>query len=443
MGFTFPAMVAAGGIWLQNLFISDVVSVGYTEMTALVQAFAARLGAAWSGGSLVTIVTEGLSVFFSSLVSLMMGVPLVLGLVALFCLTYAQVIWAQVALAIVILLGPVFIPWLLFEPLAFLFWGWFRTLMVYTLYGVVAGAILRVFMGVGMGYVTTYTGALMGTGSSDPAELGLWVVVLLPLVVSGLMAGMKVGELAAMLVSGSGSVGIGHDGARGPWRRAPLRRREPRPPPDPRRLKMKREHDAGREYAEIWGETVEANRKLRTLGVVLAGACLTLGVLLLRVATVEPPRPIVVRVDEVGRAEAVAYEAATAQADPLDPTTKYFLNRFIGDFHSRRRATVEEHWTRSLRFLSTELANAAFTRVTAPRSPPWRPGPPTPSYRSSRSCSGSTRLPTRPTARPRISIWCTSGTSRRSGESGGRSRSASPSCLPSPPSSSSTTRWAS
>ena len=172
-------------------------------------AFAARLGAAWSGGSLMTVVTEGVNVFFSSLVALMMGVPLVLGLVALFCLTYAQVIWAQVALAIVILLGPVFIPWLLFEPLAFLFWGWFRTLMVYTLYGVVAGAILRVFMGVGMGYVTTYTGALMGTGSSDPAELGLWVVVLLPLVVSGLMAGMKVGELAAMLVSGSGSVGSG------------------------------------------------------------------------------------------------------------------------------------------------------------------------------------------------------------------------------------------
>ena len=109
VGFTFPAMVAAGGIWLQNLFISDVVSVGYTEMTALVQAFAARLGAAWSGGSLMTLVTEGVSVFFSSLVALMMGVPLVLGLVALFCLTYAQVIWAQVALVIVILLGPVFI----------------------------------------------------------------------------------------------------------------------------------------------------------------------------------------------------------------------------------------------------------------------------------------------------------------------------------------------
>ena len=87
-----------------------------------------------------------------------------------------------------------------------------------------------------------------------------------------------------------------------------------------------------------------------------------------RIVSVEPPRPIVVRVDEVGRAEAVAYEAMEAQANPLDPTTKYFLNRFIYDFYSRRRATVEEHWSRSLRFLSTELANASF-RPRAGTSP--------------------------------------------------------------------------
>ena len=125
---------------------------------------------------------------------------------------------------------------------------------------------------------------------------------------------------------------------------------------------MKRDRDAGREYAEIWGEAVHANRRLRTLAILLAASCVLLAVILLRIAGAEPPRPIVVRVDEVGRAEALAYEAATAQADPLDPTTKYFLHRFVGDFHSRRRATVEEQWTRSLRFLSTELANAAFQR---------------------------------------------------------------------------------
>ena len=110
-----------------------MVSAGYTEMTALVQAFAAHLNAAWPSGSLVSIVTAGVSVLFSSFATLVMGASLVFSLVALFCLTYAQVIWAQVAIAIVMLLGPVFIPFLLFEPLAFLFWGWFRTLMVYSL----------------------------------------------------------------------------------------------------------------------------------------------------------------------------------------------------------------------------------------------------------------------------------------------------------------------
>ncbi|MCY3706205.1 MAG: type IV secretion system protein [Gammaproteobacteria bacterium] len=209
VGLTFPAMLASGGIWLQNLFLSDVVSAGYTEMTALVQAYGAHLGSAWSSGNLLSIVTSGVTVIFSSLVSLVMGASLVACLLALFCITYGQVIWAQVAIAIAILLGPVFIAFLLFEPLSFLFWGWFRTMMVYTLYGVVAGAILRVFMGVGLGYITTYAEALMGTGTADPAELWLWAVVLMPLVVSGLMAGLKVGELASMLVSGSGSAGSG------------------------------------------------------------------------------------------------------------------------------------------------------------------------------------------------------------------------------------------
>ena len=337
-GFTFPAMVAAGGIWLQNLFISDVVSVGYTEMTALVQAFAARLGAAWSGGSLMTLMTEGVSVFFSSLVALMMGVPLVLGLVALFCLTYAQVIWAQVALAIVILLGP------RVHPLAAL-----RAARVPVL-GMVPHAhglhALRRrgrshpegLHGRGHGLRHDLYRCLDGHRLLRPGRaraLGRRPPPARRLRPDGRHEGGRARRDARLRFRVRR---IGVHGARGARRRAPQRCREPGPPPNPRRLKetsMNREHDAGREYAEIWGETVEANRKLRTLAMILAAACLALAVLLLRVATVEPPRPIVVRVDEVGRAEAVAYEAATAQADPLDPTTKYFLNRFISDFYSQ------------------------------------------------------------------------------------------------------------
>ena len=118
--------------------------------------------------------------------------------------------------------------------------------------------------------------------------------------------------------------------------------------------------DAGREYAEIWGEAIHSNRHLRTITVGLGIAVILLIIVVIRIASADPPRPIVVRVDEIGRAEAVAYDVMEAQADPLDPTTKYFLNRFVYDFYSRRRATVEENWSRSLRFLTTDLANASF-----------------------------------------------------------------------------------
>ena len=125
-------------------------------------------------------------------------------------------------------------------------------------------------------------------------------------------------------------------------------------------MSEKQTKDAGAEYAEIWGEAVHSNRHLRVLSIGLGALCLLLIIVVFRIVTIDPPKPIVVRVDEVGRAEAVAYEAMEAQADPLDPTTKYFLNRFIHDFYSRRRATVQQNWSRSLRFLTTDLANASF-----------------------------------------------------------------------------------
>ncbi|MCY3746118.1 MAG: VirB8/TrbF family protein [Acidobacteria bacterium] len=122
--------------------------------------------------------------------------------------------------------------------------------------------------------------------------------------------------------------------------------------------------DPGREFAEIWGEQVASNRFLRLWIFALAGLALLLLIAVVRLSAVELPKPIVIRVDEVGRAEALAYEAVEARADPLDPTTKYFLNQWLSDFYSRRRATVEASWARSLNFLTTDLANAAFASDT-------------------------------------------------------------------------------
>ena len=46
--------------------------------------------------------------------------------------------------------GSVFIPWMVFPQLSFLFWDWFRTVLVYSLYGAVAGAILRISTELGL-----------------------------------------------------------------------------------------------------------------------------------------------------------------------------------------------------------------------------------------------------------------------------------------------------
>lgn len=118
--------------------------------------------------------------------------------------------------------------------------------------------------------------------------------------------------------------------------------------------------DPGQEFADIWGEQVASNRFLRTLLFGTGAVVLLLAIVVIRLSSIEPPKPIVIRVDEVGRAEALDYEAVEAHADPLDPTTKYFLHQFLNDYYSRRIATVEASWGRSLRFLTVDLANAAF-----------------------------------------------------------------------------------
>ena len=106
-------------------------------------------------GNIIGLVTGGVHALITALMGgAMLGLTVIM-LLVLAAVTYAQVIWAQVALAILIILGPIFIPFLVFDPLSFLFWGWFRAMITYSLYAVIAGAVLRVFSAVGISYITS------------------------------------------------------------------------------------------------------------------------------------------------------------------------------------------------------------------------------------------------------------------------------------------------
>ena len=118
--------------------------------------------------------------------------------------------------------------------------------------------------------------------------------------------------------------------------------------------------DPGEEFADIWAHAVIAHRHLRVATWALGAFVLLLLFIVFRFSNVEAPKPIVIRVDDIGRAEALAYEAVEAAPTPTDPATKYFLNQFLSDYYGRQRATVETAWPRALRFLQTSLSRAAF-----------------------------------------------------------------------------------
>ena len=208
--YTFPGMIVEGGNWLMDLFVADVGTAMRTELSNMINTHMTRITDAWDGYQIWDLVTAGGAALMTLFSATIMMIFAMIMLVLLYCITYAQVLWAQMAIAILVFLGPLFIPWLLFEPMSFLFWGWFRSLIVFSLYGALAGAVMRVFMGVALGYVTTYSNQVI---SFDITVMGGWVLIILPLFVAGILASLKVGDLASMLVTGSAVTSSGITGA--------------------------------------------------------------------------------------------------------------------------------------------------------------------------------------------------------------------------------------
>ena len=210
MAFTFPGMIAGGGNWLHSFFLSDIVPAVKIELANLVTTQTTALSDAWAGTSWFELTTAFGDAMSTLLIGTVMSGFIFLCLVIIYAVTYAQVIWAQMAIMILVFVGPMMIPWLVFEPMAFLFWGWFRSMITFALYGAIAGAVMRVFMSVSLGFLTTF---LDQANVENPVQMVTWLLILLPLMVAGVMASLKVGELAGMLVSGGGGGGAGMTGA--------------------------------------------------------------------------------------------------------------------------------------------------------------------------------------------------------------------------------------
>ena len=120
------------------------------------------------------------------------------------------------------------------------------------------------------------------------------------------------------------------------------------------------ERVARQEY-EYFGSTLTTNTALK---VALLCAFLVIGVLswntvrLARVAV--NVKPLIIRINEVGRAEAIAYQDFAYK--PQAPEIRYFLTTFVTGYYSRNHKTVAQQYVNSLYFLDRSLFAAIDAR---------------------------------------------------------------------------------
>jgi type IV secretory pathway TrbF-like protein len=119
--------------------------------------------------------------------------------------------------------------------------------------------------------------------------------------------------------------------------------------------------NAKRQFVELYGSALVMNTYLKIALVLVS--LVAVGLLALNVYTARRyanVKPLVIRIDDVGRAEAVQYDAASYKPQP--PELRYFLTQFVVKHFSRLRATVQREYPESLLFLEPALANATIAQ---------------------------------------------------------------------------------
>ena len=125
---------------------------------------------------------------------------------ALSAIVSAIIAYGAIGSAVIGLLGPVFIPFLVFQKLEFLFWGWLRAFIGFCFYKVLAAAVFSI-----LGHLLAqyYTQLI---GFSDPGNMVKELPLLILLVLVNVYVLFKIPTMTQSLFSGhagGGSGGLG------------------------------------------------------------------------------------------------------------------------------------------------------------------------------------------------------------------------------------------
>ena len=215
-GLTFPELVTRQGDALAALFGVDVLSTALGSVVQLGENFASRFGGEAETESVGAVVrrifgglTGGIRAAYQLALLAALTWAMVLALLVVVALAMAQIIFAKIAVTIFVLLGPIFIPFMIVPKIDFLFWGWLKGLVQYSLYSAIAAAMIALWASV----IQAYAQYLV-TAPIWQTTIGAVFTVALPvfvIVICAIVSILKIGDIAGTIV-GAGSDGGGFFG---------------------------------------------------------------------------------------------------------------------------------------------------------------------------------------------------------------------------------------
>jgi type IV secretory pathway VirB6-like protein len=185
LGFSIKGFIDGGTSNLVNVIGSD----GTTTMLNQIHAASSKTGP--------SMLTSIMSPYYSIVYFV---VQLFLALLA--GAVSAIIAYGAIAATIVGLLGPLFIPFLVFNKLDWLFWGWLKAYLGFSFYKVVAAAAMNV-----LSHVLTSYYIQLGQSLSDPSLLIQTLPLLILLVLVNIYILFKIPSITQSLFSGHTSGG--------------------------------------------------------------------------------------------------------------------------------------------------------------------------------------------------------------------------------------------
>src|SRR5580658_3858062 len=186
LGFSIKSFIDGGTTNLVSLIGSD----GSTAMLSEIHAASSKTGP--------SLLTSIMSPYYAIVY---FAVQFLLALLA--AIVSAILAYGAIAATIIGLLGPIFIPFLVFDKLDWLFWGWLKAYLGFSFYKVVAAATLNV-----LSHVLTNYYLQLGQSLSDPSMIVQTLPLLVLLVLVNIYILFKIPTMTYTLFTGGTG---GHD----------------------------------------------------------------------------------------------------------------------------------------------------------------------------------------------------------------------------------------